>query len=229
MLLKNKRFISAIAFGIPFSIFSVHAGTMGPIQAIENKFLLIEGGASYLHAFYKDSARGANSFTRNDFGGRRYNPSRVYPNDFFGGYMGVSFLLDTYMMNVRYELFESKTKNFNHGSLLTTLAPTKLAFTLDKMWGTYTNLSVGVGAGVIASTHNKAEIYDYQLAPYQNEIGISFPGRVRLDPLVEAVAMYKLFDNFNLKANVSYQIPVHSFYTNGHLDVNLGINYAIPL
>ena len=41
--------------------------------------------------------------------------------------------------------------------------------------------------------------------------------------------MYKLSDNFRMRANVSYQIPEHSYYTNGHLGVNLGINYAIPM
>jgi hypothetical protein len=47
--------------------------------------------------------------------------------------------------------------------------------------------------------------------------------------LVEAVVMYKLSENFNVRANVAYQIPEQTFYTHGHVNVNLGINYALPL
>lgn len=207
---------------------ALHAGSMGQAP-LPNKFLLIEGGVSYLHAYYKDSATGADSFSVAAPAGRSYNPSRIYPNDFMGGYMGVSFLMNDWMWNARYELYESKTKVLGANVLNTTLVPAKLAFTLDKMWHTNSNYSMGLGAGVVASTHNKAELLDFDTTRDEVRFGKSFPGRVRLDPAVEVVGMYRLSENFNLKGNVRYQIPAHSFYTNGHLDVGLGINYAVPI
>ncbi|MDI9817794.1 MULTISPECIES: hypothetical protein [unclassified Legionella] len=231
MLSKKNIFLAIAACSIPFASITANAGAMGPTYVAPDKYLLIEGGLSYMHVFYKDSVRGANSFSTIDPIGRTYNPSRIYPNNFFGGYMGVSFLYDTYLWNTRYELFGSKGKTFRNADqrVDATLAPTKLAFTLDKLFYANGDLRLGVGAGAVLSTHNKAELFTWNPVPPRTQIGVSFPGRVRLDPLVEALAMYRLTDNLNLRGNVSYQIPAHSFYTNGHLGVNLGINYAVPL
>lgn len=227
MLFKNKNLLAVAAIYLPLATASVHAGGMGPV--CPEKLVLVEGGVTYMHPFYKSSVRGANSYTINDPNGRSYDPSQIYPNDFFGGYFGLSFLFNNYLVNSRYELYQSKSKTFARGRLDTTLAPAKLAFTLDKLWDVHSNLKLGVGAGTVVSTHNKAEIFDRLLTPNQTQIGISFPGRVRLDPLIEGVAMYQVSDNFRIRGNISYQIPAHSFYTNGHLGVNLGVNYAIPL
>lgn len=227
MSFNNKKLLVAAAVSASLASACVHAGGMGP--SCPEKMFLVEAGVAYAHPFYKDSVRGANSYTVNDPNGRSYDPSKVYPNDFFGGYFGLSFLFNNYLVNSRYELYEKKSKTFSDGRLYTTLAPAKLAFTLDKLWDANANFKYGIGAGTVISTHNKAELYDRLLTANQTQIGVSFPGRVRLDPLIEGVAMYQISDSFRIRGNVSYQIPAHSFYTNGHLGINLGINYAIPV
>lgn len=227
--MQKKLLLNAVAISLPLFSMGVHAGEMGPAHS---KFLLVEGGVSYMHAYYKNSIKGADSYTTIDPNGRSYNPSKLYPNNFFGGYMGVSFLTYDYLLNMRYELFQNKDKKYtnNQGDqLVARQAPAKLAFTLDKVWHANNMFMYGLGAGVVASTHNKAEIFNYQPVPPRTQIGYSYPGRVRLDPLVEAMAMYRISDRVNLKGNVSYQIPAHSYYTSGHLGVNLGVNYAIPV
>lgn len=205
---------------------SLNAGTMGDASMAPTKFLLIEGGASYMHTFYKNRVVAAESVTADSPYGFSYNPSRIFGNNFVGGYMGVSLLLNSYLLNTRYELFATKNKTSDGGNVVTHMAPARLAFTLDKTWAANESFLYGLGAGVVSSTHNLAEIYNYLST---TQIGRSFPGRNRLDPVVEVVGMYKLNDRFNIRGNVAYQIPAQSFYNNGNLGVNLGMNYAVPL
>lgn len=228
-MLKQKK--TALLVGTASALlasFSLHAGGMGQT----GKFFLIEGGASYLHSFYKTSVIGAESVTSLQPTGRTYNPSNIYPNDFAGGYMSTSFFFNSLLLNARYELFAKKGKVFvdDDSNVFTHMAPAKFAVTLDKVWEANPSLLYGLGAGVVASTNNEAELlFNYLPVDPDIRIGYSFPGRLRLDPVIEAVAMYKLTDKFNARLNVSYQIPAQSLYTNGNLGVNLGINYAMPV
>lgn len=204
-----------------------YSGAMGDVSTNSRKLLLLEGGASYLHAFYKDNVVGANSYTTLTPNGVSYNPSNIFSNDFAGGYIGASAFINSILLNARYEMYALKGKSYL-GQTYERKAPTKLAFTVDKTWDYNSSLLYGLGAGVVVATQNEAEIFVYQPVG-TTQIGTSFPGRTRIDPVVEALAMYQLTDDFRLRANVSYQIPEHSYYTNGHLGVNLGINYAIPM
>ena len=145
--------------------------------------------------------------------------------------MGLSFYFDSWLLNTRYDMYPTKDKTSQNNLVESKIAPAKLSFTLDKTWQ-HARFIYGLGAGMVVSTHNSAEIFVYDpsaLSDNGGQIGSSFPGRTRLDPLVEVVTMYKLSDNFNLRGNVAYQIPLNSFYTNGHINVNVGINYAIPV
>ncbi|MDI1352221.1 MAG: hypothetical protein PSV35_05530 [bacterium] len=225
--MKQKNLLLVSALSSILASFSLNAGSMGDATVGDTgKFLLIEGGASYMNAFYKNNVVAAESVTSASPFGFSYNPSRIFGNNFVGGYMGASLMFNSLLLNARYELFATKSKTSFNGNVITHMAPARLAFTLDKTWSANESFIYGLGAGVVSSTHNKAEIYNYLST---SQIGRSFPGRNRLDPVVEAVVMYKLCDNFNIRGNVAYQIPAQSFYTDGNIGVNLGINYAIPL
>jgi hypothetical protein len=230
-MLKMKKIVMTSALFALLSPPNIQAGQMGDaVMGESGKFLLLEAGADYMNAIYKTNVTGADSYTNLTPNGQSYDPSNVFPNNFFGGYMGLSLYTNSLLFNTRYDMYQKKTRRTNQGLLITEMAPAKLSFTLDKTWGSIEKLIYGVGAGVMLQTHNQAEMFNYDTTTQiNNQIGYSFPGRARLDPLVEAVAMYKLSQKFNLRANVAYQIPENSFYTNGHINVNLGINYALPL
>ena len=228
MLKLKQTAISSALFAFLCPLY-VGAGTMGnAVMGESGKFLLIEAGADYMHALYKTNVKGAQSYTVTNPNGLSYNPSAILPNDFFGGYIGLSLYMNSLLFNTRYDMYAKKTRRSFNDLIITDIAPAKLSFTLDKTWGSIEKFIYGVGAGVVISTHNEAQIFNY-VTPVNGQIGFSYPGRTRLDPLVEAVGMYKLSDRFNFRANVAYQIPEQSFYTNGHINVNLGINYALPL
>jgi len=235
-MLTMKKSLVAIALSATLCPFAIQAGAMGDaVMGESGKFLLLEAGADYMNAIYKNDVRGAQSYTTLTPNGVSYNPSALLPNNFFGGYIGLSLFTNSLLFNTRYDMYASKTKHSFNNTFKSDMAPAKLSFTLDKTWGSIQKFIYGVGAGVVLSTHNEAQVFDYTpptLATAGSnayQIGFAFPGRTRIDPLVEAVAMYKLSQNFNLRANVAYQIPEQSFYTNGHVNVNLGINYALPL
>jgi hypothetical protein len=232
-MLTMKKNIVAIALSSALCPFATQAGAMGDaVMGESGKFLLIEAGADYMNAIYKNNVIGTQSYTTLTPNGTSYNPSVIYPNNFFGGYMGLSLFTNSLLFNARYDMYASKTKRSYNNLFRTDIAPAKLSFTLDKTWGSIQRFIYGVGAGVVISTHNEAQLFDYApptTGPNAGQIGFAFPGRTRLDPLVEAVVMYKLSENFNVRANVAYQIPEQTFYTHGHVNVNLGINYALPL
>ena len=230
-MLKVKNVIVASAISALICPFGLNAGTMGDVNLGESgKFLLIEGGASYMNAIYLTNVKGAQSYTVDTPNGFSYNPSTVLPNNFAGGYIGLSLFMNSLLLNTRYDMYAMKGNNSLNGRLYSRMSPAKLSFTLDKTWGYAQSLIYGLGAGVVLSTNNEAQLFNYNAATqYNGQIGFAYPGRARLDPLVEAVAMYKLSHNFNIRGNVAYQIPEHSFYTQGHINVNLGINYAFPL
>jgi hypothetical protein len=225
-VLKQKNIILVGALSSILASFSLNAGSMGDANVGATKYLLIEGGFSYMHTFYKTNVVAAESRTIANPAGFSYNPSSIFGNNFVGGYMGVSLLANTFLLNARYEMFALNSRTSDSDTVITRLAPARLAFTLDKTWSANESFIYGLGAGVVSSTHNKAEIFDYLST---TQVGRSFPGRNRLDPVVEAVAMYKICDNFNLRGNLAYQIPEQAFFNNGNLGVNVGINYAIPM
>lgn len=228
-----RKKILTIAMSAILCPLTIQAGAMGDaVMGESGKFLLIEAGANYMNALYKTNVTGAQSYTTTTPNGISYNPSVILPNNFFGGYIGLSLFTNSLLFNTRYDMYASKSKHSLNNTFESDVAPAKLSFTLDKTWGSIQKFIYGVGAGVVVSTHNEAQLFDYTppiTGPNADQIGFAFPGRTRIDPLVEAVVMYKLSQNFNIRANVAYQIPEQSFYTNGHVNVNLGINYALPL
>ena len=228
-MLTIKKNIVAIAVSALLCPLTIQAGAMGDaVMGESGKFLLIEAGADYMNAIYKSDLKGAQSYTTSTPNGVSYNPSVILPNNFFGGYIGLSLFTNSLLFNTRYDMYASKTKYSLNNMFKSDMAPAKLSFTLDKTWGSIQKFIYGVGAGVVMATHNEAQLFNYKGNSF-GQVGFSYPGRARLDPLVEVVAMYKLSQNFNVRANVAYQIPEQSFYTNGHVNVNLGINYALPL
>lgn len=214
---------------------SLQAGTMGPIVT-PSTYLLLEAGGAYTHSFYKDSIRTAESITLATPNGVSINPSHFYPDDFGGGYIEASLLRNMWLFNVRYDMFASETKvNTSQGTSIE-LAPVKLSFSVDKLWGSYEALSYGIGAGAVVATVNKGEsiLNNTSVLATNGQVitavlGESIQGRTRIDPLVEALAMYQISPNFNIRLNVAYQIPVNSTFTDGSLNTNLGINIAFPI
>lgn len=233
MIRSNSKglMLSALA-GSLFSL-NVSAGTMGDIAA-PTTWLLLEAGGSYSHTFYRDHVRTPESFTIATPYGVQVDPSAFYPDDFGGGYIGASILRNDWLFNLRYDMFAKATvTNPDFGTIIK-IAPNRLTLSLDKLWGAPGTFTYGLGAGVVVATANQASSYTPNLHLANGQIietthGESIQGRTRIDPLIEALAMYPLAENVNIKLNVGYQIPVSSFFSNGNLNVNLGLNYALPL
>ena len=238
-MLTIKKLAVASALSALVCPLSAMAGTMGDaVMGESGNFLLVEAGADYMNALYKTNVTGAQSYTTDYPTGQSYNPSAIQPNNFFGGYLGLSLYHNSLLFNSRYDMYALQSKTSYNGTFVSKIAPAKLSFTLDKTWGSIDKFIYGVGAGVVISTQNEAQLFNYGVTPVSTadrsttvpgQIGFAYPGRGRLDPLVEVVGMYKISQNFNLRANVAYQIPEQSFFTDGHVNVNLGINYALPL
>ena len=131
-------------------------------------------------------------------------------------------------------MFALETKKNAVAGTRVRYAPAKLSFSVDRVWGSVNALSYGAGAGVVLQSLNEGQSFNTNLhtlpnGQYINPVqGKSIQGRNRIDPLVEAFAMYNIGNNFNVRWNVAYQIPVNSFFTNGSINTNLGINYALP-
>lgn len=218
---KNKIMLSLL-----LASSTACAGTMGPIMAAD-KFFLVEGGVAYSHAFYKDRAIFPESITPFTPSGFAVNPNDFFPNDFFGGYAGMSFYFPGWLVNTRYTVYEHKTKVNSLAGTAIGFGPSKLSFTADRVWGNFYELSYGLGAGAVLETLNKGgAIIDLD---DNNPLSESFQGRSRLDALVEAMIMYRCTNNFGTKLNVEYQIPVNNVFGHGDINVNLGINYAFPI
>ena len=238
-MLRIKKLVAASALSALVCPLSAMAGTMGgAVMGESGKFLLLEAGADYMNAIYKTNVTGAQSYTTAFPNGQSYNPSAIQPNNFFGGYLGLSLYHNSLLFNSRYDMYASKSRTSEQGLFSSSIAPAKLSFTLDKTWGSIEHFIYGVGAGVVIATHNEAQLFNYTATAtpivgsstkIPAQIGFAYPGRARLDPLVEVVGMYKISQNFNVRANVAYQIPEQSFFTDGHVNVNLGVNYALPL
>jgi hypothetical protein len=203
------------------------SGTMGEIVSPATN-LLIEAGGSYTHFFYKSNVASPESRSLDNPNGYNYNPGDYHPNDFGGGYLGLSLYRNSWLMNIRYDMFALKGKRNSLARTYSRIAPEKLSFTLDKTWQATMPFVYGFGGGVTMTTYNQAQIF-YSSAQGDGSVARSFHGRTRLAPLVEVLAMYQVAENVNLKANLAYQIPVTEVYYNGALTANLGINYSVPL
>lgn len=206
---------------------SSFAGTMGPAY-IPERLLLIEGGVSYSHSFYQDNAVFPESFTAITPGGFVIRLNDFYPNDFVGGYIGASiYLPQNWLLNTRYDMYGNESKTNLLAETRVGLAPTRLSFTVDKLWGDINAFSFGVGAGAVVETLNDGEFV--VAVNTTNPLSESIQGRTVIDPLVEAFAMYRFANNFGIKFNAGYQIPVNNKFGNGDLNLNLGLNYAFAI
>ena len=217
----NKRKICAFALALMSSSGLVHAanGTMGM-----GKLLFFEAGLAYSHVYYKSSITVAESNTAATPGGFSINPSRVYPNNFWGGYLGLSLYVSDWLFNTRYNAFNSKSKSSVDTDI--TFSPVNLTFTLDRVWGCINDWSYGFGAGVVVDNINKGEANI--IVADDNPVSETVHS-TRIDPLIEGFVMYRLNDSVGVKLNVAYQIPVHDQAGRGALGVNLGLNYALPI
>jgi hypothetical protein len=215
----NNKKIGALLLAIAST--SSFAGTMGPIAtASPERLLFIEGGFSYSYAFYANDnvfpEAPAFPFDGNDF----------YPNNFLGGYIGTSlYLPQDWLINMRYDMFGQRTKYNETADVAVSLAPSKLSFTLDKVWGDINTLSYGAGAGAVVEVLNDGNFVSAD-PTYPSE---SIQGRSSTSPLVEAFTMYRFANNFGLKLNAGYQIPINKKFGDGDLNVNLGVNYAFAI
>lgn len=233
MIKGNKsKLLQLTALSASIFALTANAGTMGPVA--ENNFLLFEAGGSYTHVFYKDSIRSAESITTATPFGVSMHPEDFYPDDFGGGYIELSLLKNYWLFNVRYDMYASETHRNSFAGTTIEIAPSKLSFSVDKVWGSLDTLSYGAGAGVVIGSVNKGEAIQDTVnvvngVVIDNILGETIQGRTRIDPLVEAFAMYRISSNFNVRLNVAYQIPVNSLFSDGSLNTNLGINYALPI
>ncbi len=221
----NNKKLSALLLALAAT--ASNAGTMGPAVTPE-RLLLIEGGVSYTHAFYDSFSLFPESRSPFNPSGFGINPRDFYPNDFWGGYIGASlYTPSNWLLNARYDMYSNERKYNAVAETIIELAPVKLSFTVDKVWGNFSDLSFGLGAGAVVESLNDGELF--VPVDVHNPPSESFQGRTIIDPLVEAFVMYRFVNNFGIKLNAAYQIPFNTKFGNGDVNVNLGCNYAFPI
>lgn len=238
-MLKTYYSKTLLLTALAASAFAASAKTMPTTTFIvpeSETYLLFEAGAAYSYAIYQNSVKTAESYTLLTPNGVSMDPSNFYPNNFWGGYIELSLLRRMMMYNIRYDMFSETSKSNSGAGTKVSLAPSKLSFTIDKVWGCLRTFSYGLGAGVVIAAVNdghseRSHFYTLPetgqyVDPYLRK---SIQGRTRIDPLIEAFGMYHISDNINLRLNVAYQIPVNNQFTDGSINVNLGINYALPI
>ena len=221
--MKNKK-ISAVLLALAST--GAFAGTMGDV-ATPSHLLLLEAGGSYGHSFYDTDVVFPESRTALNPAGVAINLKNFYPNDFFGGYIGASiYSPNNWLLNVRYDMYGEKSKTNVPAETRLELAPSRLAFTVDKVMGDFQAFSFGVGGGAIIENLNDG---NFEVAVGgTNPLSESIQGRTRIDPLAEVFAMYRCSNDLGVKLNVGYQIPVNNKFGNGDVLVNLGVNKSFP-
>ncbi|HAF87136.1 MAG: hypothetical protein CMF38_00155 [Legionellaceae bacterium] len=220
-LTKTSALIAVLASATSF------AGTMGEINLPE-RLLLLEAGAAYSHSFYTNSATFPETITPAFPSGVAIDPARFYPNNFWGGYIGSSIYFPTnWLINTRLDMFASESKANLAAGTRQKLSPVHFSLSVDKVLGDFNAMSFGLGAGAIFENVNDGNMY-VTLAP-NNPPSQSVQGRTRIDPLVEAFVMYRFDNNFGVKFNAAYQIPLNNKFSNGDLNLNLGLNYSFPI
>lgn len=221
----NNKKIGALFLALAST--ASYAGTMGPAVMPEH-LLLLEAGLSYSHAFYDGTGVFAESVTAFTPNGFAINHNNFFPNDFFGGYIGASlYMPSNWLLNTRFDMLGEETKYNSLAQTTISLAPVKLSFTVDKVFGNFNAFSMGLGGGAVIESLNDGKFL-VAVAP-NNPPSESIQGRTRIDPLVEAFAMYRFANNFGVKLNAAYQIPVNAKFGNGDLNLNLGFNYSFAV
>lgn len=201
---------------------SAMAGTGSPLD----RMLLVEAGVSFSHTFFKGHVVPPESITGVFPAGFGHDPDNHYPNNYWGGYFGLSYYSNCWLLNTRFDIYDSKDEQEGLSNTHISFAPVRLSFSADRVFGNIHDLSYGLGAGVVIENLNKGTF----LAGIEpgNEGSHSLDGKSRIDPLVEGFVMKKLSERVGVKLNVAYQIPAHSRTSNGDLNVNLGLNYSFP-
>lgn len=223
----NNKKISALLLALAAT--ASNAGTMGP-AVMPERLLLIEGGLSYSHAFYDGFGLFAESRTEAFPNGFATRHNDFYPNDFLGGYIGASlYMPSNWLLNTRYDMYSQETKFNALAETTISFQPVKLSFTVDKVWGNFSELSYGLGAGAVIESLNDGEFLVPVAVDGSHPPSESLQGRTIIDPLVEVFAMYRFTNNFGIKLNAAYQIPVNNKFGNGDVNLNLGINYAFSV
>lgn len=217
---QKSKILLCVALSISALSSSVNA-------MVSDKLVFLEGGFSYSHAYYENSATFAESSTQATPTGYSINPNDFYPQNYYGGYIGLSLYSSNWLLNTRYDMYSSESKTNSAAGTKISLAPARLSLSLDRVWGQIDRFSYGIGAGVVNETLNKGEANI--AVSTDNPSSESLQGRSRLDPLVEGFLMYHFSPNLGTKLNVAYQIPLNNKFGRGDLNVNLGLNYSLPL
>lgn len=220
--MNNKKIAAAL---LAMAASSSYAGGMGPMP---ERLLLLEAGFAYTHSFYDSRVVFPESRTAITPNGYAINPKNFYPEDFYGGYIGASlYFPQNWLLNGRFDMFGKRDKTNAAAETYISIAPAKLSLTVDKVFGDFNQLSYGLGAGAVVETTNEGDMVVTVRA--NNPMSESIQGRTRIDPLVEGFVMYRFDNNFGVKFNAAYQIPLNNKFGNGDLNLNLGVNYAFPV
>ena len=219
----KKKNLTALVLSLASA--TAFAGVMEP-PAAPQRLLFIEGGLSFSHSFYKDSIVTPESITTATPGGFIINPDHFYPNDYWGGYIGASLYSSNWLANVRLDMYSSESKINYAADTYIDIAPVKLSFTLDRVWGDINAFSYWIGAGAVVENTNDGS---FRIPASHGLVMSETIQRTRIDPQIEAFAMYRMTNNLGIKFNLGYQIPLNNNMTNGDLNLNLGLNYAFPV
>jgi hypothetical protein len=224
--MKLKTFFPSLCFStLSFTSF---AGDMAP--QLPTNLLLIEGGASYAYNFYNSTFVSPSSISTATPNGLAINPAQAAPNNFFGGYFGASlYRSSNWLFNARYDMYETKTKWNNNGSISSEISFSSIRATVsvDKVFGDITHFLYGAGIGVTLDNFNAGRNVNRSGSVVLGAETIT--GASVVEPTVEGLIMCRFFDNFAAKFNVAYQIPIHDAVESGSLLLNLGINYAFSI
>lgn len=200
---------------------------MPVIPCVQQKLLIFEAGASYSHAFYNNSAFYPDSISASFPSGVTVNPDDFYPSNFWGGYIGLSYYVQDWLLNSRYNMFALATKTNASAGTDIRIAPSKLSFTVDRVFGDINHLSYGVGAGTVIESVNKGEFL--VTVEQNNPTSDTFNGKTIMNPLVEGFVMYRFCNNVGVKFNLEYQIPLNNKFSDGDLNATLGVNYSFAV
>src|SRR5690348_16989641 len=106
---KVKLQVGLLALGT-----SIICSSAIAMSSSETKLLIFEAGGSYSHAYYKSSFTPAESHTAVTPNGFSIDPSDFYPNNFWGGYIGLSLYVPEgwgWLVNTRYDMYGSESKS----------------------------------------------------------------------------------------------------------------------
>ena len=223
----RKNLLSA--FILLSSTFTATAGTMGPVS-VDNNQLLIEGGFYYKHSFLNNFTP-LESITAAFPNGVTLNAADYYPNNFYGGYVGLSLYTHRWLLNSRYVMLSEESKRNDLQDTTISIAPSLLEFTVDRViWGDINHLSLGLGGGASISNVNQGSFFAGPLSEAGAETSQTLDGQgTRIDPVVEAFVMQRVTPNLNIKFNAEYVIPYQDSRSDGSLNLALGLNYAADL